>query len=572
MLLEKLLEDKKIDQIKFDQYKKDIKKFKKTEEEYILVNKIMSEKELFELKSKILDIEFVDNLKRVSREILLFAPFKIAKNYKFIPIRKEKDCLHIGMVYPEDQNAHEFINSILKKNNLTSKIYLISFSTLDLFLKEYKTIEEEVEKELHKIEEKKEEVEKKEVAETGAIETAPVIKIIDVILEQAIAGNASDIHIEPIKENTRVRFRVLGKLYSSIILPSKLLLPIIGRIKVLSNLKTDEARKPQDGRFSIIINRRLIDFRISTFPVQDKEKVVLRILDPAKTQIPKIEDLGFLEKEIERIRIEMKKPYGLILSSGPTGCGKTTTLFAILSELNREDVNITTMEDPIEYTIDGVNQSQMKSDIGYSFATGLRAILRQDPNIIMVGEVRDKETAQLLVNVALTGHLVLSTLHTNDVVGIIPRLIDMGVDPFLIAPVFNIAMAQRLVRTLCNDCKEKKEIEKEEKKTIVEFLNDIFDNNIKDKYLSLLNKNPYLYKTTGCSECKNLGYSGRIAVTEILHINTEFARLISKGPTEAEIKEQTKKQEMVTMQQNGIIKVLEGITTLEEVLAKTKKE
>lgn len=571
MLLEKLLKDKKITQTVFNESKEKIKKFNKTEEEVILEDKIISEKELFQIKAKILNIELVDSEKPVPREVLEIIPFRVAKNYKIISIKKEKDLLYIGMVYPEDLNAHEFITSILRKNKLSSKIVLISFSAVDKFLKEYKTIEEEVEKELHKIEEEKEKVKIEESVELSVMDTAPVIKIIDVILEQAVEGGASDIHIEPIEKNTRVRFRFLGKLHNSIILPSKLLPSIVSRIKVLSNLKIDETRKPQDGRFSFLINKRMVDFRVSTFPIQDKEKVVLRILDPDKTQIPKIEDLGFLEKEVKKIKEEIRKPYGLILSSGPTGSGKTTTLFAILNELNQEGVNITTMEDPIEYIIDGANQSQMRAEIGYSFATGLRSILRQDPDIIMVGEVRDKETAQLLVNVALTGHLVLSTLHTNDVVGIIPRLIDMGVDPFLIAPVFNVAISQRLIRILCQNCKKKTAMDKEEKKIIMESIESMFDDDLKDKYLNLLNKNPYFYKTAGCSECRQQGYSGRIAVTEILHINAEFTRIISKGPTEEEIKEQTKKQKMITMQQNGMMKVLEGITTLEEVVSQTKK-
>lgn len=571
MLLEKLLKDKKITQTVFNESKEKIKKFNKTEEEVILEDKIISEKELFQIKAKILNIELVDSEKPVPREVLEIIPFRVAKNYKIISIKKEKDLLYIGMVYPEDLNAHEFITSILRKNKLSSKIVLISFSAVDKFLKEYKTIEEEVEKELHKIEEEKEKVKIEESVELSVMDTAPVIKIIDVILEQAVGGGASDIHIEPIEKNTRVRFRFLGKLHNSIILPSKLLPSIVSRIKVLSNLKIDETRKPQDGRFSFLINKRMVDFRVSTFPIQDKEKVVLRILDPDKTQIPKIEDLGFLEKEVKKIKEEIRKPYGLILSSGPTGSGKTTTLFAILNELNQEGVNITTMEDPIEYIIDGANQSQMRAEIGYSFATGLRSILRQDPDIIMVGEVRDKETAQLLVNVALTGHLVLSTLHTNDVVGIIPRLIDMGVDPFLIAPVFNVAISQRLIRILCQNCKKKTAMDKEEKKIIMESIESMFDDDLKDKYLNLLNKNPYFYKTAGCSECRQQGYSGRIAVTEILHINAEFTRIISKGPTEEEIKEQTKKQKMITMQQNGMMKVLEGITTLEEVVSQTKK-
>ena len=572
MLLEQLLEDKKINEATLKQIKGEINNSNKTEEEILLKNKIISEKELFKIKSQILDIELVDDTK-FSDEVLEFIPFKIAEKNKIIAIAQKGGEIHIGMVYPENQNAHEFIGPILKKRGGISKIYLISFSTLKKRLKEYKRIKEEVEVELDKIQGKQAKNRIKKVGiEKSILETAPVIKIVNVILEQAVDGGASDIHIEPGTESTRVRFRVMGRLYHSISLPENISLSIISRIKILANLKIDEVRRPQDGRFSTVISNRKIDFRVSTFPVQNKEKAVLRILDPEKQIIPEIKDLGFLRKEVIEIEKAVRKPYGLVLVSGPTGSGKTTTLLSILNKLNREDLNVVTIEDPIEYTIDGINQSQIRAEIGYTFASGLRSILRQDPDVIMVGEIRDKETAKLLVNAALTGHLVLSTLHTNNVVGIIPRLIDMGVDPFLIAPVFNIAMSQRLIKTLCAKCKEKKILSDQGKIIIRESLNSLFDSELKNKYLNLLEKTPYIYGPVGCLRCNKLGYSNRTAVTEILHINSEFATLITKGPTEEEIKQQTRKQQMITMQQNGMIKVLEGITTIEEVLAKTKKE
>ena len=570
MLLEKLLEDKKINQEEFSQIKEEIEKSSKTEEEILLERKVIPEKELFELKSQILDIELVDE-KKFSDEALDFISFKVAKKNKIIAIKKEGNYLHIGMVYPEDQNAHQFIGHFLKKKKLISKIYLISFSVLENRLKEYNLIEQEVKKELHKVEEEKEVTKEKKI-DNIILETAPVIKIVEVILEQAVDGEASDIHIEPVTNSTRIRFRIMGKLHQSISLPEKLSYPIVNRIKVLSNLKTDETRLPQDGRFSSFISGRKVHFRVSTFPVQDKEKVVLRVLDPDKQKIPEVKELGFLEKEVIAINKAMEKPYGLILVSGPTGSGKTTTLLSILNRLNREDVNIITMEDPIEYSINGVNQSQIRADIGYTFASGLRSILRQDPDIIMVGEIRDKETATLLVNAALTGHLVLSTLHTNDVLGIIPRLIDMGIDPFLIAPVFNIAMSQRLIRTLCPNCKKEKKIDDKERQIIRDSFESLFDNKLKEKYINLLEKTPTIYKPIGCSKCNKLGYSSRIAVTETLYVNAEFTALITKGPTDKELKNEMKKQEMVTMQQNGMMKVLGGITTIEEVLVKTKKE
>ncbi len=569
MLFEKLFKDNKINDNILDKIKKEIEKSQKTEEEIILKNNILSEKELFELKSKIFEIELF-NVNDFMSEALQFIPINIAKDHKIIPVKKKDNCLYIGMIYPESQNAHEFINLILKKNKLISKIYLLSFSLFEQLLKEYKDTEE-VEKELYKI--KEEEPTKSDTEEQfNILETAPIIKIVNVILEQAIDGNASDIHIEPILNKTRVRFRVIGKLYNSMSLPAHLIEPIVGRIKILSRLKTDENRRPQDGRFSIVKDKRKIDFRVSIFPIQNKEKAVLRVLDSAKSKIPQIEDIGFLKKETDQIKREIRKPYGLVLVSGPTGSGKTTTLLALLNNINQEDINIITIEEPIEYTIDGINQSQIRPDIGYTFANGLRSILRQDPDVIMVGEIRDKETAGLVVNAALTGHLVLSTLHTNNVLGVILRLVDMGVDPFLIAPIFNLAVSQRLVRTLCSTCKEKKILKNEEKKIIKNLISSFFDDNLKDKYLHLLNKTSYLYMSVGCLRCNKIGYSGRIAVTEILYINYELTGLIAKGPTEDEIITQIRKQKMITMQQNGIIKVLEGITTIEEVLRQTKKE
>lgn len=367
-----------------------------------------------------------------------------------------KRPLQVGMVYPEDFKSQEALKFLARQQNFVYQVFLITSTNFNELLKQYRNLKGEVGTAL---EELKEEIKKeKGIIKTEELERlaeeAPISKIVAVILRQALEGDASDIHIEPTKEKLRVRFRFLGTLHSSIILPLKIHPAVIARIKILSNLKIDETRVPQDGRFSTKINGKNIDFRVSTFPTALGEKVALRVLDPS-IGFKKFEDLGLRGRNLQAVKEAVIKPYGLILATGPTGSGKTTTLYSILQLLNKEGTNIVTLEDPIEYFLEGVNQSQIKPEIGYDFGTGLRQILRQDPNIIMVGEIRDEETASLVTNAALTGHIVLSTLHTNNSLGVIPRLIDLGVKPYLIPSTLSVAIAQRLVRTLCPECKKR---------------------------------------------------------------------------------------------------------------------
>ncbi|MFI5205667.1 MAG: GspE/PulE family protein, partial [Candidatus Paceibacterales bacterium] len=438
-----------------------IKKTGKTEEEVILENKIISEDALFDLKSKILKIPR-KKLKpeEVALNILELIPEEAAINYKMISIFQTGSLVGIGMVYPEnatDQNALRFLS---RQGKFNYEIYLISFSELNNYLKQHKNLKSESTRVLDELNKEKKEIltelGQEAPSTTGAkvIDEAPVIKMVLVILRYAIEGNASDVHIEPTRDKLNVRFRQDGILHLSLLLPLNVHNSIVARVKILANLKIDENRIPQDGRFSAKVNNKDIDFRVATFPTLYGEKVELRVLDPTEGE-KSFEKLGLQGRNFELIKEAIRKPYGLILSSGPTGSGKTTTLYALLRILNQETVNIVTIEDPIEYAISGVNQSQIKPDIGYSFAEGLRQILRQDPNVIMVGEVRDEETASLVIHSALTGHIVLSTLHTNSAVGVIPRLIDMGVRPFLIPSVLKVAVSQRLIRTLCPRCKKK---------------------------------------------------------------------------------------------------------------------
>jgi len=394
------------------------------------------------------------------------------------------------------------------------------------------------------------------------VEEAPISKVVAVILRHAVDGNASDIHIEPGREKLRVRFRLDGILHSSIFLPLRILPAIVARIKILSNLKIDETRVPQDGRFSTKVGDRNIDFRVSSFPTTLGEKVAIRILDPGERKAD-FKGMGIIGRNLETIERALKKPYGMILATGPTGSGKTTTLYAILGLFNKDEVNIMTLEDPVEYFIEGVNQSQVKPEIGYSFSSGLRYTLRQDPDILMVGEIRDEETASLSIHAALTGHILLSTLHTSNTLGVIPRLIDMGIQPFLLPPTLSLAIAQRLVRKLCVHCKKKIKANKETRKILLREIEN-FPPAVKADVK--LDKTFYIHEPVGCKRCNNAGYSGRIGVYEILEMTDQLSKLILTKPSEAQIGEEANRQGMLKMKQDGILKVLEGITSLEEVL------
>ncbi|MCX6723285.1 MAG: GspE/PulE family protein, partial [Candidatus Staskawiczbacteria bacterium] len=393
-------------------------------------------------------------------------------------------------------------------------------------------------------------------------EEAPIIKMVFVILRHAIEGNASDIHIEPSRDKLTVRFRMNGVLYPSLSLPLNVHPAVVARVKILSGLRIDESRIPQDGRFSVKINDRDVDFRVSTFPALYGEKVEIRVLD-SSTGLRSFEELGMSKRSLEVIKEAISKPYGMILFTGPTGSGKTTTQYAILRVLNKDSVNIVTVEDPIEYSIAGINQSQVKPEIGYTFARGLRQILRQDPNVIMVGEIRDEETADLVINAALTGHIVLSTLHANSSVGVVPRLMDMGVRSFLIPSTLKIVISQRLIRTLCPNCKIKIKPTDKIKDYILERVKSMPDstkNEIK------IEEPLFIYSAKGCDICGSVGYSGRVGLYEVLSMSDELADLIQNNPLENLIFKAAQKQGMLTMEQEGILKVLNGQTTIEEVV------
>lgn len=504
-------------------------------------------------------------------EILRFIPEESAVHYKFVPIGISEGVLEIGIVDPDDIAARDALNFISSKAGLPYKLFLISEDDFKKVLDVYKGLSGEVTKALGEFEQEGEVPESAsgqgmaedlvradKAGETRFVEDAPVTKIVSTILRYAIEGNGSDIHIEHMGDRVRVRFRVDGDLHTSLVLPANIHRAVVARIKILSNMKLDEKRKPQDGRFSAKVEGREVDFRVSTFPAYYGEKVVMRILDKEKG-VRTLDDLDFSERDLAMLKRAIAKPYGLVLISGPTGSGKSTTLYAILNALDRETRNVLSLEDPLEFNIEGVSQSQVNAEIGYTFASGLRTTLRQDPDVIMVGEIRDKETAQLAIQAALTGHLVFSTIHTNNAVGVIPRLIDMGVDPYLIAPTLILAVAQRLARKLCPDAGKPLPIEGSLKSWIEKSVEDM-----PAEYRKLMPTSGNLYERAPSKECAT-GTRGRIAVFEMFEMDKDIEQVINKNPTDIEIEKIVRSKGMFTMQEDAIQKSAKHLLPFEEV-------
>jgi len=558
-------------QEKLDQAEKKAKETNEELAQVLVKDKIISPEQLIKLEAYILGIPFVDLEKEtIPEEILQIIPEPIARRHNIIAFRKKGKELEVAMLNPADLQTIEFIK---KKSDLKILPRLTNSVSIENALKQYqKSLEAEfgeLIKEESKIvtlsekegEESKEELEK-------AAEQMPIIKIVDTLLKHAILQQASDIHIEPLEKEVIVRYRLDGILHDAMTLPKKIRSGVVARIKVLSNLKLDEHRLPQDGRFKIETEAYKISFRVSILPVYDGEKIVCRLL-PEDAKGLTLEKLGLRSKALERIHQNIKKPNGMILVTGPTGCGKTTTLYTIMDILNEPGVNISTVEDPIEYRMPRINQTQVKPKIGLTFANGLRALVRQDPDIIMVGEIRDNETASLAINAALTGHLVLSTLHTNSAAGAFPRLIDMKAEPFLIASTTNVIIAQRLVRRLCPETKQKYKLDSAELKS----LQDQFD---LERILKILKEEKILplkadwsslefYRPGKSENCPD-GYKGRIGIYEVLELSETIKDLIIKEATSGQIEEQAKKEGLLTMFEDGFIKAAQGQTSIEEVL------
>lgn len=533
------------------------------------------------LKTENKKIEEWDNIS-IPNKLIESIPLESAVRYKFAPYGEKDGFLEVAVVDMDDNDTKNALKFYLDKQNKKAFVYQVSGEVFEVIIDKLKNPEVEISKAVESFKKENEEDEKnnKGKAKFGdgklnVVQEAPVTKMVEVIIKDAIEGGSSDIHIEPLEDKIRIRYRVDGVLHSSLFLPKNIGPAIVSRVKILSNLKIDEKRKPQDGRFRVENGEGFIDFRVSTFPVSQGEKVVMRILDKDDSLI-NLQTLGFFGRDLERITRVVTEPYGIVLITGPTGSGKSTTLYSLLRMLNKEGVNIVTLEDPVEYVLEGVGQSQVRPEIDYTFASGLRSILRQDPDIVMVGEIRDSETAELAVHAALTGHLVLSTLHTNTAIGAISRLSDMGIKSFLLASALKITVGQRLVRRICENCKKERE-------KISDEIRDIISNNLRDvpekEVTSYLGYNPIkepekikLYEGQGCRECGEKGMKGRILISEIFDINKKISQMISDNKDEYDLLEASKEDGFTSMKQDGIMKILKGETTIEEIQRVTDDE
>ena len=548
----------------------------KSVEDVLVESGKISDDDLRRLHAYILGVPFVNlEQEKIDPKVLGFIPEPIARNHNIVAYRREGEYLEVAMLDPDDLEAIDFIK---KKVNLKIKPRLTSRASIINVLRQYqKSLEAEFgeiikqEAGFVKLAETEGEVASEEELKKIA-EDLPTVRIVDTLLRHAITQHASDIHVEPAEKEVLVRYRIDGILRDAMVLPRQVASGIIARVKVLSNLKLDEHRLPQDGRFKVETPEEKVSFRVSVLPVFDGEKAVLRLL-PENTKGFTLEQLGFRGEGLERIEHGIRKPTGMILATGPTGCGKTTTLYTVIEILNTPAVNISTVEDPIEYRIPRVNQSQVRPDIGFSFANGLRSLLRQDPDIMMVGEIRDNETASLAVNAALTGHLVLSTLHTNSAAGALPRMLEMKVEPFLIASTVNVIIAQRLVRRLCK---------RDKPYTLTADEVRSFGKNVDpDKLLEILRKEKVIktkdswkdvkfYRPAPSADCPD-GYKSRIGIHEVLEMSETIKDMTTRRLTSDEIEKQAKKEGMVTMFEDGIIKAAQGITSIEEIMRVTSE-
>lgn len=518
------------------------------------------------------------NEEKIPYSVLKYIPQESAFHYQIVPLSMVDGVLDVGMVNPDDLGAVDALNFISRKLGVPYRIFQITGKDFDKVKAMYKGLGGDVDQALTDLKTETAPEDdfsaenealdlndaKPSLATTGGVgqgaiqEDAPAIKLVSTILRYAIDGNASDVHIEPTNNGVRVRYRVDGILHTSVVLPMETHRSIIARVKVLASIRLDERRRPQDGRFSASISGRKVDFRVSTFPAYNGEKVVIRILDREEGFIM-LDKLGMSPANIALIREAVKRPHGLILISGPTGSGKSTTLYSMLAEVDREEKNVLSLEDPVEYYMEGVSQSQVRPEIGYTFANGLRTTLRQDPDVIMVGEIRDGETAKLAVQAALTGHLVLSTIHTNSAVGTIPRLIDMGVEPYLIPPVLILSIAQRLVRTLCPGS--------EKPVPVTESMHNMMMREFETLPEHLRPQIPETVIEAQRTAACPTGMRGRMAVMELLQMTPRIENIVLKEPVESRIWAEARKEGMFTMKEDAFLKVFDGKIPFSEASA-----
>ena len=582
-----LVKKQKITAEQLESIKDEQKQSNRPLQDLVVRHEIVSDKDLTKLYAEYADIPFVEiDPKAVDKAILESLPEKIARQYNAVVFDSRDDAKHLAMEDPDDMQAVDFLQKQIGSNY---KLFVATKENILQVLENYRDgVAEEIS---DAIAVQKEENVDKEVSEEDISEDSPIAKTVNLILEYAVRSNASDIHIEPREEFLQVRYRIDGVLREANKLPRNVQAALISRIKILSNLKIDERRVPQDGRFKITVAGKKYALRVSTLPISEGEKVVMRILDESNKALT-LEELGYWGWSLEKINNAIAQPYGMLLVTGPTGSGKSTSLYSALTLLNKPDVNISTVEDPVEYKIEGANQTQVNPVAGMTFIAGLRALLRQDPNIIMVGEIRDAETANLGVQAALTGHLVFSTLHTNNAATCLPRLLDMGIEPFLIASTVRAVIGQRLVRRLCKKCKQQYTPEKEEVQMIMKTFGLTSERHI--QYIHELEKQAagekigsdigtdlsstpsgivrlYKAKPDGCDECGHAGYKGRMGIYEVLDNSVEIQKLIVANATSNTIQEQAVKEGMMTMQTDGFIKALRGQTSIEEILRVTRE-
>ncbi|OGH71112.1 MAG: hypothetical protein A3C90_01395 [Candidatus Magasanikbacteria bacterium RIFCSPHIGHO2_02_FULL_51_14] len=538
-------------------------------EEYLTDEALVDERTLYEETAKAMRVSFTTLKDRdIKKEVLNLLPLPLAEAQKVIAFDKSKDEVSVAMLDPEDMQTIEFIE---RKTGLKPKIFLTTVSDVRETLRRYHA-----------------ELDASMGATTARTQTATsapqfqtatgdtdVVALLTELVEHAIYQEASDIHIEPRGEDVHVRFRVDGVLRPVMALPAELKEALTARIKILANLKIDEHMQPQDGRFSVDLHDEHYSFRVSIVPMSDGEKIVLRLLHESERPLS-LDELGLLPEQKQLVEEAIQKPHGMLLATGPTGSGKTTTLYSLLGMLNTADVNIITVEDPIEYHVAGINQSQVNQQTGFTFAKALRSFLRQDPDILMVGEIRDQETAEIAIHAAMTGHLVLSTLHTNDAPTALPRLVDMGIPPFLVSFTTNVIIAQRLVRRICEHCKKEFALS-------AQAIKELSDTIHLKKLVAILQKNGIrlpakekdlarmtFYRGAGCKKCGMSGYRGRIGIFEVLDIDETIAKKINERATAADIAALARENGMMTLLEDGLVKAKKGLTTVEEVLRATK--
>ncbi len=519
---------------------------------------IVSEKDLVNFFVEQFKIKYIDLIpENIPVHILELVPEDTAKKGGFVPFKREGNKLYVAMANPVD---YATIEDIKFTTNMDVIPYVALYSRIMSAISRYREINTQIatiddidvgDDDIEIVGEEEEE----EISQEEAL-SKPVVKLVDRIITEAVRKGASDIHIEPFENEFRLRYRIDGVLKRMSDISMRYKAAVVSRIKMMAELNIAERRLPQDGRIKMKVDKKVVDFRVSIIPVLAGEKVVMRILDKSSLRLD-MKQLGFSPESLEKFMEAIHKPYGIVLVTGPTGSGKSTTLYSALSALNKPEVQIMTAEDPVEYNLDGINQVQVKPEIGFTFAEALRAFLRQSPNIILVGEIRDTETAEIAIRAALTGHLVLSTIHTNDAPSTVNRLIDMGIEPFLVSAALNLIQAQRLVRRICQNCKVKVPIDDEMRKMMIEAKvdPDYFDG--------------YIYKGEGCDKCGGTGYKGRVALTEVMPISPAIRELILAGASNTEIAEQAKKEGMKTLRDDAMAKMKAGLTTLEEVLRET---